>query len=203
MTIFLETFYDHSFAPALLTDRPVLDVGARGFSFAYHFAVRGHEVIALDPDPDIADPKIKGVKFINSALIGNGPSTAILAKTSDPEGRYIEDGSVVVESGASRVPVHAYTIQGLSEALGIPKWDLVKLNCEGAEYGILRAWPGPIARQIVVSFHEHYRPQGQRAIDGIVEHLAQWYAPIRHESDRRFGAGLNYWDSVFALKELI
>lgn len=61
-------------------------------------------------------------------------------------------------------------------------------------------WPGPIARQISVSFHEHAHPIGEARIKQIVAHLSKWYDPIRHIKDARYCAGENYWDSVFVLR---
>lgn len=46
------------------------------------------------------------------------------------------------------------------------------------------------------------RPRGDAEIARIVEHLGQWYKPVRHEKDSRYCAGENYWDSLFVLKEL-
>ena len=48
------------------------------------------------------------------------------------------------------------TIAGLSAVLDVPLWDVVKLDCEGAEFGILENWPGACARQISVEFHDAF-----------------------------------------------
>ena len=47
------------------------------------------------------------------------------------------------------------SILEIGSKFGASHWDVVKLDCEGAEYDVLLDWPGPIAEQITVEFHEH------------------------------------------------
>jgi hypothetical protein len=88
----------------------------------------------------------------------------------------------------------------LSARFQVKQWALVKLNCEGAEYDILKTWPGPIASQIVVSFHEHIGAHVGHNMDEIIAHLGQWYRTVQHVRDQRYCAGWNFWDSVFTLR---
>lgn len=193
----------HSVAVDLLQRGPILDVGCRGFRFMDHFSRLGHPVVGLDPAPDIKPPMFDHCSqwnyFYPWGLVAPGhPRRSHLRLTDDPEARHLtnapkEDDPVI----------ECRTIEEVMKEVQISQWDLVKLNAEGSEYDILKNWPGPITRQLVVSFHEHTeRRRGEPAIQAIVEHLAQWYAPIRHEFDERYCAGRNAWDSVFALKEL-
>ena len=198
----LEIIDNHSVAVDLLTDLPVLDAGCRGFKFTEHFAKRGHTVVALDPAPGIEVPNIEGTRwsyFYPWALVGpTQPKRAYLRMTEDAEARHLtnapKEGDPAIE---------CKSIAEIMDYCKIAQWDLVKLNVEGSEYDILAQWPGEIARQIVVSFHEHTgNRRGEAAIEGIVEHLGRWYAPAQHVFDERYCAGRNAWDSVFVLKEL-
>lgn len=195
---------NHSVAEDLLTKGPVLDAGCRGFHFAEHFAKRGHPVACMDPDPSVTPPPslsdlVVWSHFLRAALVAPGyPKHMRLRMTEDAEARHITQAE---QEGDPLI--YCMTIADVMTDLHVSQWDLVKLNVEGAEYDILAQWPGPISRQIVVSFHEHTdRRRGEYAIQNIVEHLGKWYVPIRHEFDERYCAGRNAWDSVFCLKEL-
>lgn len=201
----LEVVDLHSFAPELLTRGVVLDTGCRGFRFGMHFLSLGHPVVFMDPALDVIPPReiydaATWASHLGCALVAPGyPKTMRLRMTSDPEARHITHA---VHEGDPVVP--CMTIQEVMTTLSIQQFDLVKLNVEGAEYDVLGQWPGPVARQIVVSFHEHTdRGRGDAAIQRIVEHLGEWYTPVRHEFDERYCAGRNAWDSVFVLKELV
>src|SRR5688500_14701183 len=47
-----------------------LDAGCRGFALAAFLAARGVNVLALDADPDVRDPHLDRVTFVNAALVG-------------------------------------------------------------------------------------------------------------------------------------
>jgi FkbM family methyltransferase len=200
MTFDLETVAHHSHVPRLMNGAPVLDVGARGFEFSSHFAMRGHRVIALDPDPEVTDPGIPGVTFLRMALGYDTRRERSLVLHPNPEARFLLRSGE--DSQYGKIEVQATDILGLMDMLNVDEWDLVKLNCEGEEAEILSSWPGQVARQIVVSFHEHFRPIGEPAIEKVVGHLLQWYVPARHVKDARYGGGENYWDSVFVARGL-
>lgn|SRR3990167_2010013 len=200
----LEIIDNHSVALDLLTKGPVLDAGCRGFRFSEYFAKLGHTVVMMDPSPDTVVPtKFQDFPapkyFFPQALVApDAPRSASLRMTDDAEARH-----VVYQGIAGDPAIRCMSINEVMDQSSVKQWDLVKLNIEGSEYGILRQWPGPIARQVVVSFHEHTnRRMGDTAIQEIMDHLAKWYVPIRHEFDERYCAGRNAWDSVVCLREL-
>ena len=143
------------------------------------------------------------------------PSTRFLkqARVGPPHSRYgklrmtddLEARHVVTDGGKPGDPdVLCLSIDEVMAATSVDQWDLVKLNIEGAECAVLQSWPGPIAKQIVVSWHEH-TPQkvGGQAIANAMQHLSQWYRVVRHEWDERFCAGYNFWDSVMVLRDIL
>lgn len=204
----IEIIDGHSVDTSLLTGGCVLDAGARGFRFAREMASRGEWVTALEPDETDSHEPVKDIGRIHvkrAALIGghwgwNGVGRT-LEMLEDGEARRIVEGVPTIRPVKT---VQAYDIQILTlQHCGEVPWDLVKLNIEGSEYDVLADWPGPIARQISVSFHEHTdRRRGDDGIQKIVAHLSQWYRPARHVKDERYCAGPNYWDSLFVRKDL-
>lgn len=195
---------NHSVALDLLIKGPVLDAGCRGFTFMRYFSDLGHSVIGLDPGPDIVVPKELLDRpawnyFYPYALVGPGhPPRAMLRMTDDAEARY------VTPAGKENDPwIQCITLDDVTKQLNISQWDLIKLNVEGSEYDILAGIRGPVARQIVVSFHEHTgQKRGDAEIQRIIEHLSKWYKPLRHVRDERYCAGPNWWDSVFIQRDL-
>lgn len=173
---------------------PVLDVGCRSFNFSKELARRGFGVVAMDPDPTILDPRIAWLTFINQALVSRdmaGPLPFIMDK--DPQARRIGITGDTVVRGVD--------IVSLSRSMGVDHWGIVKLDCEGCEYDILRDWPGPIADQITVEFHEHISLQPESVYADIIAHLGQWYDVAQHEKSLRHCIGTpNYWDSLFLVK---
>lgn len=200
----VEIIDNHSVAVDLLTNGTVVDAGARGFRFAKELAWRGCRVIAMDPDWEVTDPKHINIDFLNVGLYWpsiNAFSQRWLVMTPDPEARHT---SVQQPTTGQFCPIGMVSLEHVRKAMQVKTWplDVLKLNVEGDEYEILENLQEPPARQIVVSFHEHTaRKRGDEAIQQIVDHLSKWYVPVRHVKDARYCAGMNFWDSLFIMKE--
>ena len=192
----LETISEHTVAVDLLTGGPVLDAGARGFVFSKWFADRGHHVMAVDPSPDLGESYPPSLTFVRAALVASGnPSVMSLEISGDPGAWHLSD---IIGHTSLLVPT-----VNIDKLRIMDDWDVIKLDIEGSEYDVLMTWPGPIANQITVEFHEHTaRKRGDKAIQDIVDHLSQWYKPVQHEKTQAQCAGWNYWDSLFVLKSL-
>ena len=171
---------------------PVLDVGARSFAFSREMARRDHTVVAMEPDPTVSDPKIERVHHLPYALGASIRHDAPFIMDADPQARRIGEG------GAVRVDV--LDIATVMKRMAIPQWGVVKLDCEGAEYEVLRNWPGPIAEQVTVEFHEHVKPQPQEVYDAIFAHMGQWYDVKQHVKSERHCLPPNWWDTVWVLR---
>jgi FkbM family methyltransferase len=175
----------------------VLDAGCRDFTFARGLAERGCRVLAMDADPTVEDPRIEGVRFLHCALAATDGVREIVM-TADPQARHL-DGLYTGSGSAPRRKVVAVTPHTLTTP-SIGEWDAVKLDIEGAEYDILKSWPGPIARQISIEFHEHCAPRPPELYGAIFSHLAQWYDVVQHPFERRHCLPPNYWDTLLALR---
>lgn len=172
---------------------PVLDVGCRGFRFAEFFLKRGNRVVALDPDAGLAPPA--GVEYMNVALVGSDVEMASLVLESDPEARHVVHFNEKPDKPT--LLVKCTNLERLTSACRVDDWELVKINAEGSEFGILDRIERPLAKQIVVSFHEHTPARrGRDEVDALVRRLGKWYDVLRHEWDDRYCAGVNAWDTV-------
>lgn len=175
----------HSVDEALL-DAPghsgmVLDAGCRDFEFARAMVARGKSVVALDPDPSVTDPGIKGVKFWAAGL---STRTGIdhLVLMENPEMRHLALGAGYAQwRGNPRVEVKTISVADASDHLADDElWDVVKLDIEGSEYEILRQWQ-PIARQVTVEFHDHMEHRPPAVHEEIFSHLSQWYDVAKND----------------------
>jgi FkbM family methyltransferase len=195
----------HSIDRSLLTAGGwVLDAGCRGFCFSRAVAAFGCKVLALDPARDIVDPKLPGVHFLRKALTAKGGRCRYV-DTPKKFWNYVVDERLRAEadgrnfSGQDVFKVECLSIAELMASYSIPRFDAVKLDIEGAEYDLLEHWPGAIARQLSVEFHDFYReifPEGPDYYARALPHLAQWYRCVQnHPYDclfiERVGHGTN------------
>ena len=200
MTANLVTIGEHTIDASLLTPRGwVLDAGCRDLTFARGLTERGCRVMALDADPTLVNPKIENIDFYHFAIAARR-GNFYLHLADNPEARCLVNADQIVE-GQAYVVVMAFTIADLLQMEKAKRFDAVKLDVEGAEYDILRTWPGPVAKQISVEFHEHVKPRPEKVYDDIFAHLGQWYDVVQHDKTRRHCTHPNFWDSLMILRE--
>lgn len=215
----------HSIDLDLLPDAPVvLDAGCRGFAFTRDLLRLRPKarVIALDPDPLICDPLIGGCRceYQSVALIaGSQVSSGYISTTKRADGnanflaplnssteKAIHPESGWAFTGFQLEEVACINIGNLMRGYGVDHWDLVKFDIEGAEFEILENWPGPIATQISVEFHDFTGPRREKVNAGYYENVLwpklPWYRAEKHDWVDLIGnpAYLGHWDSLLVLK---
>jgi hypothetical protein len=194
------TIDNHTIMPDLLNaGSTVLDVGSRDYRFAMGIYEQiGCKIICLDPDPEVKEPPSNtGIKLIRAALVAERENPhKNLVLTGDPEARYLIDQNQATQW--PQVPVHTITLGMIGYV------NLIKLNCEGSEYEILREIDRPICDQVSFSMHEHtsFR-QGKDKCDQILKHLEKWYKIVVGEWEARYCAGVSYWDVLAVRRELV
>ena len=92
---------------------------------------------------------------------------------------------------------------------GITKFELIKVDIEGAEYELLQSWDWSISKQFSVEFHDfrfmnpNY-PNNELYYQSLFENKLINHKISKHElSDHPgfpMGYGSNYWDSLFVEK---
>src|SRR5579859_3196966 len=200
---------DLDLLPAVPT---VLDVGCRGFAFDYDILKFRPQakIIALEPDPEIKKPDDLDILFYNAALTCMESPTLTLQTGGDGEGSYIVTGPVFP---GYDWPIHDHSKIAQVTNISVKeffkvytKFDLVKLDCEGSEFGILENWPGPIATQISVEFHDY----ANRARWNTAYFVKLFAGPLKDYRSVVFGdtpigptKALGHWDSLLVLNEAI
>ena len=166
----LLTLAEHTIAPDLLPERPIVfDIGCRWFSFASEVKrIRpGARVVCFDPDPLVAqDLKSKEFEFWQNGIVGR-PALGGAVPGSARLYRYLDGVSDFIDGLACEhyyrdhkiysgdfLNVSTMSIDQAMRAVGVSHLDVVKLDCECSEFSILEDWPGPIATQISVEFHD-------------------------------------------------
>ncbi len=172
---------EHTIDVDLLPESPlVLDVGCRRFNFCEEiFALRPKaQIVALDPGPDVHAPDDMRITFLQFALMENVRDRVWLS---------MNDCSSIV-STIPRAGLVEVPVIGLSEILyHWPYFDLMKFDCEGCEFEILKNWPGKCAGQINIEFHDNMvSPDGKglpkEYFDRLFEKLPD-YRVIQNEPD--------------------
>ena len=186
----LRNLSGHTVDLDLLPERPrVLDVGCRGFDFCSDIlAIRPKARIwGLDPDPEIKRPEGLSalIEFLNVALVHDERKESGYASYSTGEGNILTDLPSYYD--AKMLTVSCVRMGELMLQLHVSHWDLVKLDCEGSEFDILANWPGPIADQISVEFHDgHPELKGEHRYKRDFYFTDLWntlkdYKVIQHE----------------------
>lgn len=190
----VQLIHEHSVAVDLLTGGVCIDVGCRGFGFSEAMRDYGCEVWAFDME-DFAAPD--GVTYKKMA-VSNWTGSGFFKDTLDPQAKHLITGS--------GIPVDVININDLLVEFDSKGYvDVLKLDCEGSEYLILSD-PNfqPIPRQITVEFHEHcHKDLHAKYFNACMEILLKHYVPVKHERYPAYGAGWNWWDSLFIRKDLL
>lgn len=168
LALFKEIWIDRCYAPAGFDVAPgdtVVDIGANVGVFTLWAASRHREVkvVALEPSPwmcgflrrNIAASGLTNVTVLQSAAGGTTGEGTLYSRGGEAfNSLYCRD-----VHGSTFVPLARTEILALDDVLGrcdVHRCDLLKLDCEGAEYDILmNAGPATLAsiRRISLEYH--------------------------------------------------
>lgn len=186
----------HTIDETLLGDGCIIDVGCRGFEFGKWFD-KSKVVYCIDPDESIFEnkPYQKNFVYLNVAISDKSGESGIYL---NGEGTCLKE--IDPDQSHTFVPCKTITMDDLYKITG-ENVDVLKLDCEGAEYIILGETFKPIPKQISVEFHHHCIP-GVHVMEypKIVERLSRDYVMVSSEWEQRHGCGFNFWDTLFVKK---
>lgn len=154
----MKTVDGHTFDETLLgPGSVVIDIGCRGFGFARYCSELGCKVIAIDADPAIENPMIPGVDYVNAAVVADsyGLQTIPLFRDEGDEGYNTLRGTLgkAVSVPALKIGILLQLARAdLSSQYN--NVDLIKFDCEGAEYKIFEEMVNIPAKQLSIEFHD-------------------------------------------------
>ncbi len=155
--IFMEDAYLTGLENELQENPIIVDIGANaGFFTIFAASVfKGARVLAYEPIPsNFAQLKRNkdvnpdaDITVFNEAVSG---STGFITLAYDPEDSFTTSASIIERNDGQdgRIEVPSIDITGLFEKMGIEKCDLIKIDCEGAEYEILYSCPDDTLNKI-------------------------------------------------------
>lgn len=167
----------------------ILDIGCRGFLFFDDLVRLGHKVVAIDVDRlETSRP------YYRIAITGQNGYVDI-KYSPDPQ-------AVSVRQTFRMTDTESMTLSKFSETVGVPFWDLIKIDVEGSEYEIIMSLTEPPAKQLSIEFHLHTGIYGAREVKQMEDKLLSLgYFPAKHDKYPAHGLPANYWDSLFILVE--
>ncbi|MFQ5655201.1 MAG: FkbM family methyltransferase [Planctomycetota bacterium] len=180
--IFSRIFLREEYRLDLLPSRPlgvVVDVGANVGLFSARIAPRARRILAVEPISENFrrlernTRELPHVERIRAAVAGKtGPIRLLKAVGGSGSGRHSLYSSGVTGKDTEEVP--AYSLEDLLLRHGVEACDLLKLDCEGAEYEILLEAPESTLSSIERIHMEYHnvRPEDPRTrVDHLVGHL--------------------------------
>lgn len=182
----ISEIYEHSLDLSLLPEQAnILDIGCRGFLFCDYMRSLGHKVTPIDID-DFPERT-----YYRLAITGKDGRVGI-HRNHDPQATRVKAGDELL----------SMSLETFSNSVGIEVWHLIKLDVEGAEYEIIMGLKKAPAKQLSCEFHLHTGIYGQSEMMLMESKLKSLgYEFAQHELTERYGAGENYWDSLFILKQ--
>ena len=198
----------HTFSESLLSDGVIIDVGCRGFVFSNADEFHGKRVICIDPDPKVFDSisqetfyNLPKMEFMNVAISDKSGDGFMYLNQSCPEGTTLKEFDP--DPNHPFTPCKTITMDDLYAITGT-NVDVLKLDCEGAEYIILGETFKPIPRMISCEFHAHTVPEMHaKHYPAIKERLEKDYVLFNEVWEKRHGCADNFWDCLYIRRDLI
>jgi FkbM family methyltransferase len=166
-----ETFIDRFYERYGFTLQPgwtVLDVGAAlgEFSLFAAHTVPGCHIFAFEPFPEsvaLLQENLRlngtlGVQIFPEAIAAQSGILGLDLTSGEP---LQFQSRLEASDGHKHISVNAASFSGLFERLCVADFDLVKMDCEGAEYDILFNTPTASLQHIqrlVMEYHDHVTP---------------------------------------------
>jgi FkbM family methyltransferase len=190
----------HTFEETTIGNGVIIDVGCRGFAFADYFFT--NKVYCIDPDETIFNREpMPNHTHLNLAISDTSGETtyypngeATMIRQFDPDPTFVH-----IDQKYSKT-CKVITMDDLYKITG-ENVEILKLDCEGAEYAILGESFKPIPKQISVEFHNHCVPElHAQKYTAIIERLSEHYTMHNAVWEQRHGCGFNFWDTLFIRK---
>lgn len=189
-----EVIHDDCYSRFLnLTKQDIwLDIGGHIGTFSIDIAEKVDEVYTFEPEKEnfsfliknIEENKISNIRAINMAVVGN----------NDKERKFILDNvgntgghSFIAAEKSSKITVQCENINTILETFKIDK---VKMDCEGAEYEILKVMDFSNIKELALEYH--FNLLGLAKYEEILELLRKYFDVYPQEKIRPSGQCIVY-----------
>jgi FkbM family methyltransferase len=151
LSLFDEVWVRDSYLPAGWRPREnalVVDVGANVGTFAVyaHRRLKAQRVVAVEPDPGCARDLLENLRrngvdatVIQAAVGGEAREATLYRRGPTSDMNTLFDRDVYGSRFVAETRVRVVTLDALFALIGVERCDLLKLDCEGAEYEALAA----------------------------------------------------------------
>jgi FkbM family methyltransferase len=171
----------------------VVDIGANIGTFTLYAAMNGaSKVLSIEPNSrafnvlqtNAQTNKLSGkVVPIRAAVTDHDGDTVFIPVSSSPY------NAITSERGASDAveAVETVTLKGLAAQYNLDRIDLLKVDCEGAEFTIIPSIPSDLLKRIRCIRLEYQDKDVTIITDYLQKHS---FRIVRHDRDERFNAGM-------------
>ena len=151
----------------------VIDIGASNADSSIFFAIKGaQKVIALEPFPESyelgkfnveVNDLTNKVILLPYALADHDGITEFNISADNPNANSINPSEYIKESGVAfdgKIRVQTVTLTTIMYKYDINRIELLKMDCEGCEYTVLRNLPGDVldaVDKIILEYHNYPR----------------------------------------------
>jgi FkbM family methyltransferase len=170
------TLRGHTFLPAAVgPDSVVLDLGGNTGDFSRQVRERyGCRVCAVEANPNLVPTiqRLEGVEVLHVAAVG-APGEVELHLSDDILASTVLKGQPGVANGTV-VRVKGLTLAQIFEHFGLTRADLIKIDIEGAEVGLIMNAPEALLRtvpQITMEFHDFCGLSTPREVEAVCRRL--------------------------------
>lgn len=199
----LTEIFEHTIDLSLIKrDSVVIDMGARDFGFANQMLQFVDKIYCVDADSDILNTvKDSRITFINAAVWPEGDIEVPFVKYGNGTGNYVWQLQKEHPKEHDLKAVKTITMEQILEIAGCELADVAKFDIEGSEVNVLLSLVKPPARQITVEMHMHTGTTMAK-VQEVVRHLESLgYYTFKHELTKQHGLPVNFWDSLFLLRD--
>jgi FkbM family methyltransferase len=165
----------------------VVDIGAHIGVFALRVAGLARRVLCYEPAPESFEllrrniGRFPHVRLHPAAVAGRrGTATLYLGKNPSAHSLFPAEG----QTSRGAIPVECVTLEDVFREHSLERCDLLKLDCEGAEYEILYQAPPELWRRIARVALE-YHPAGGTDPRWSGEALARYLNEMGHRTELR------------------
>lgn len=187
----IETIAEHTVCIDLLNGGACIDIGCLNFEFSEKMKSLGLDVYAFDIQKLNRVPP--GVRYYNAAITTETGSVKYFP-TKDKQAMYVSEYGVL--------PVESISLNDVYKKIVDGEIDVLKCDAEGMEYHLFSDTEfKPIPKQLSVEFHLHaHKELHERLYQKCMDNILKYYDVVQHELTEQHGAGMNYWNSLFILK---